>query len=276
MSTGQTVLLGAIAGMTIFLGLPLGRMRRLSPGLRVFLSGLSAGILLFIFFDVLAAASEPVERALTQGTEHGAWGQFVILAIVYTAGFGLGLMGLFYAQRLWRPKRASLGPGAMATAEAGIGSAAADDSLRLGMTIAAGIGLHNFSEGLAIGQSAAAGAVSLAVLLVIGFGLHNATEGFGIVGPALARGVRPSWSWLIVAGLIGGGPTFLGTVVGSAVNSPELFVAFLLLAAGAILYVVGELIVAGRRTSWELTLWGMFAGFVLGIATDMVLTAAGV
>ena len=49
--------------------------------------------------------------------------------------------------------------------------------------IAAGIGLHNFSEGLAIGQSAAAGEISLALVLIIGFGLHNATEGFGIVGP---------------------------------------------------------------------------------------------
>ncbi|AEK45136.1 hypothetical protein [Amycolatopsis mediterranei] len=48
------------------------------------------------------------------------------------------------------------------------------------MTIAAGIGLHNFAEGLAIGSSAAAGDLSLALLLVIGFGLHDATEGFGI------------------------------------------------------------------------------------------------
>ena len=54
--------------------------------------------------------------------------------------------------------------------------------------IAAGIGLHNFSEGLAIGQSAASGEISLALVLVIGFGLHNATEGFGIVGPFSGAG----------------------------------------------------------------------------------------
>lgn len=47
------------------------------------------------------------------------------------------------------------------------------------MMIAAGIGLHNFAEGLAIGNSAAAGDISLALILVIGFALHNATEGFG-------------------------------------------------------------------------------------------------
>jgi zinc transporter, ZIP family len=53
----------------------------------------------------------------------------------------------------------------------------------LAVVIACGIGLHNFSEGLAIGNSAASGELSLALLLIIGFGLHNATEGFGIVAP---------------------------------------------------------------------------------------------
>ena len=85
------------------------------------------------------------------------------------------------------------------------------------MVIAMAIGLHNFAEGLAIGVSAKTGAIGLATVLVIGFGLHNATEGFGIVGPLGA--VRPSWRWLGLAGLIGGGPTFLGTIVGYQVNS---------------------------------------------------------
>ncbi len=75
------------------------------------------------------------------------------------------------------------------------------------MMIAIGIGLHNFAEGLAIGSSAARGALQLAVLLVIGFGLHNATEGFGIVAPMAAQGRRPSWRYLLLLGLIGGGPT---------------------------------------------------------------------
>jgi ZIP family zinc transporter len=147
--------------------------------------------------------------------------------------------------------------------------------MSLGMTIAVGIGLHNFSEGLAIGQSATSGAVSLALLLVIGFGLHNATEGFGIVGPLVARDIRPPWSWLILVGLIAGGPTFLGTVIGTAVDSPVLFVLFLALAAGAILYVVGELVAAGKRASWEMTVWGLFAGFLAGVGTDLILVAAG-
>src|SRR5439155_10260068 len=87
-------------------------------------------------------------------------------------------------------------------------------ALQTGLVIATAIGVHNFAEGLAIGVSARAGAIGLATVLIIGFALHNATEGFGIIGPL--GDVRPSWRWLAVAGLIAGGPTFLGTVVGHA------------------------------------------------------------
>jgi ZIP family zinc transporter len=82
------------------------------------------------------------------------------------------------------------------------------------MMIAVGIGLDNFAEGLAIGTSAAAGESQLTVLLIVGFGLHNATEGFGLVAPLSAAGTRPSWGRLGLLGLVGGGPTFLGTFVG--------------------------------------------------------------
>ena len=99
-----------------------------------------------------------------------------------------------------------------------------------GLTIAAAIGMHNFAEGLAIGVSARAGAISLATVLIIGFALHNATEGFGIVGPL--GDVTPSWKWLGLAGLIGGGPTFVGSMVGYAVTSDPLELVFYALAGG--------------------------------------------
>jgi zinc transporter, ZIP family len=148
---------------------------------------------------------------------------------------------------------------------------------RLAFLIAAGIGLHNFAEGLAIGQSAAADKISLAVLLVIGFGLHNATEGFGIVGPLAGEQERPSWALLGVLGLIGGGPTFVGTVVGQAFISEAVSVLFLSLAAGSILYVVIQLVgVALRSGHKEMLYWGVFLGLMAGFATDFVITAAGV
>ena len=277
LSTTQTILLAAVAGSTIFLGLPLGRIPFASQRSRAFLNALSAGILVFLLIDILGHATEPVEEAMTEAKAgEAAWSHFAGLALVYALGFGVGLLGLLYASRLWKPgPRTSIGPGAMAAAETTTRQPAAEAALRTGMAIAIGIGLHNFSEGLAIGQAATAGELSLAVLLIIGFALHNATEGFGIVGPLAAADVRPSWGWLGLAGLIGGGPTFLGTVVGTRFDSVFVFVGCLALAAGAILYVLGELLPVGRRLSWEVTLWGLLAGFLLGVATDLILVAAG-
>jgi ZIP family zinc transporter len=148
---------------------------------------------------------------------------------------------------------------------------------RLGMSIAAGIGLHNFSEGLAIGQSAARDLTSLALVLVIGFGLHNATEGLGIVGPLSGEAEPPSWRFLGLMGVIGGAPTFIGTVIGHSWTSENVSILFFTLAAGSILYVVIELLNVCRTfSSKSLTAWGIILGVTLGFATDFVLVAAGV
>jgi zinc transporter, ZIP family len=280
-STTQTILLGAIAGFTIYLGLPLGRVQVASLRTRAFLNAASAGILLFLLFEILAHATAPLEEALEEAADgEAAWGEFAALGLVYVVGFGAGLLSLLYLGRLWKrsapAQRTSVGPGAMSVAEAELSQPAAQSAaLRTGMGIAAGIGLHNFSEGLTIGQAANAGQMTLAALLIIGFALHNATEGFGIVGPLAAANVRASWGWLGLAGLIGGGPTFLGTVVGTSFTSTYLFVGCLALAAGALLYVIGEILPVGRRLSWEITLWGLMAGFFLGLATELVLELAG-
>jgi ZIP family zinc transporter len=220
-----------------------------------------------------------VQRTLEGAVTTGSWGSFVATGVVYATGLAAGLLSLRYVRGVWRRRgpdaatvAVSMGPGAMAVAER---DRARHEALYLGMSIASGIGLHNFSEGLAIGQAAHTGAIAFALLLVVGFALHNATEGFGIVGPLAAWGVVPSWPWLATAGIVGGGPTFLGTLVGSSLSSPLVFVGCLTLAAGGIVYVVGELFAAGRRLSWDLTLWGILAGFLIALATELVLVAAG-
>ena len=62
-----------------------------------------------------------------------------------------------------------------------------------------------------------------------------ATEGFAISAP-LSQDDRPSWSFLAGAGLIGGGPTFAGGVLGDTIVSPVLSILFLGLAAGALVF----------------------------------------
>jgi ZIP family zinc transporter len=273
MSTTQIALLGAIAGFTIYLGLPLGRLRRPLPKLKTLLNGVATGILFFILWDVLTHAWEPIDTALTHHQGAAVAGNGLVLI----ATLGIGLLGMVYvdgwvARRSAAPEPAH-GPGAMAVGELRARTWRSQSGT-LALTIAVGIGLHNFAEGLAIGNSAASGQLSLALLLIIGFGLHNATEGFGIVAPL--TGTRPSWGYLALLGLIGGGPTFLGTVVGQSFISDTLSIAFLGLAGGSILYVVIELLAVARKAKLKtITTWGVFGGLVLGFATDAVVTLAG-
>src|SRR6266852_4014996 len=276
MSTAQTLVLGAIAGFTIFLGLPIGRMQNVSAATKAFLAATATGILIFLFWYVMSGAVGPIETAL----KAGRGGRFAWLAFLLTAGFFAGLMSLvYYDTWMNRRRRAFLGPGAASTAEfehdhhfTGMSPAR-----WLAIFIATGIGLHNFSEGLAIGQSAAADQISLAIVLIIGFGLHNATEGLGICAPLAGDKERPSWGFLGVLGLIGGAPTFFGTLVGQFWVSESVSILFFALAAGSILYVVMELLNVGRMlASKTLVTWGVMFGLVLGFGTDFILVAAGV
>jgi len=258
MSFIQTVLLGAVAGFTIYLGLPFGRITGMSDKLRTFLSMSSAGILLFLFYDIFSQAAAPIEAALGQKT----YGEFALYLAILVLGFGASLLGLILFDQHFISQRPDAGPDSAPR--------------RLALMIATGIGLHNFSEGLAIGQSAGSGQLALAAILIIGFGLHNATEGFGIVGPLVGK-EKPSWKFLGLAGLIGGGPTFLGTMIGYYVQSPAMAVLFLALAAGALVYILGELFNINRRASSKLPAgWGLLTGFVFGYLTDLVLKIAGV
>ena len=284
MSFAQTVALGALAGFTIYLGLPVGRLKLLSSRPRVALAMFSVGVLAFIFVDVLSNAIAIVDAALVAVKHDRRSVSYLIwLVMLLGAGFAAGSAGLATLERRMRPLGARTPPIAggadAATLTASEADAFAVDTarrraLRTGLTIAAAIGVHNFAEGLAIGVSARAGAISLATVLIIGFALHNATEGFGIVGPL--GDVKPSWRWLGLAGLIGGGPTFLGSIVGYGVTSHPLELAFYAAAGGAILYVIGEVWNGMRRYGYrELGLWMVTAGFLIGVLTDLVVTYGG-
>jgi ZIP family zinc transporter len=276
MSTLQTLLLGAVAGFTIFVGLPMGRIRSTSAALRASLTAVATGILVFLFWDVVSNGSIPVESHLRAH----AWGPFLGYASLLALGFTAGLMSLVYYDSWLKNKRSTplVGPGAAAIDE--FTHRTWFESLtpgrRLSLLIATGIGLHNFGEGLAIGQSAAAGEISLALVLIIGFGLHNATEGFGIVGPMSGEAEMPSWGFLGLMGLIGGGPTFLGTLIGQVWVSPALETVFFAVAGGSILYVVIQLFDVCKRYGMpKLISWMLLLGLLLGFGTDWVLVAAG-
>jgi ZIP family zinc transporter len=283
-SFGETVLLGALAGFTIFLGLPFGRLQLLSARARVGLAMFSVGVLAFLFVDVFEHAFGIVEDSVVAfKDDDGSLLKAVLFATIAGGGFAAGTAGLGAVERVMRTRRPlpPMAGGATDALTATDMSLVADHeralrahALRTGMTIAVAIGLHNFAEGLAIGVSASTGEIGLATVLIVGFALHNSTEGFGIVGPL--GDVRPSWRWLLLAGLVGGGPTFLGAMVGYEVNSEPLELVFYAVSGGAIFYVIGEVWNAMRRHGHrELGLWMLTAGFTLGLITDMVVVYGG-
>ena len=281
MDLASTLALGVIAGGTILIGMPVGRARHLSPTVRLFLNAVAIGILMFLVWDVLSGAWEPIDEALSALHEDtGGIGPVLGYGALFAGGLTAGLMGLVAYERVLarRRRRSSLGPGAMSVEEpVGRGLASWSPGRQLALLIAVGIGLHNFAEGLAIGQSAASGDIALATVLVVGFALHNATEGFGIVAPMAAEEPRPSWGLLLVLAAIGGGPTVVGTLVGHGFTSDPVSVVFLTLAAGSIIYVVVQLLgVATTAKRMDILCWGLLLGLLAGFLTDAVVTAGGV
>jgi len=259
MSFVQTVILAAFAGGTIFLGLPVGRLRGLSRGWQASLTTAAGGVILFLIYDVLSQAAEPVRAALDSTRSGESPARFASYAAVLGLSVTIGLLSVTYVTSTIARRRAS----------------ATISPAQIALGTAIGLGLHNFSEGLAIGQSAASNATGFALLLVIGFALHNMTEGFAIAAP-LSGTERPSWRFLAGAGLVGGGPTFAGSVLGYSFVSPLLSILFLGLAAGALIYVFNEMMAVARRFSLPMvTGVALTIGLLAAFGTDFILSAAG-
>lgn len=249
LTTVETVALGTVAGGTVYLGLPVARFP-VSNRTTHLLSGGAIGVLLFLIVDVLHGALEPVESALSAPAPGAS---SALLAVALVIGFGVGLVGLTrFNERYVGGQTSTRATAAM---------------------VAVGIGFHNFSEGLAIGQSAASGAVSLAVVLIVGFALHNVTEGFGIAAPL--SNTDTTTRYLAGLGLVAGGPTFLGTVIGEAWSSPVASVLFLSLAGGALVYVVQQLLGVDRPGVPDSAMFSaLTVGFLAAFATEVVVHAS--
>ena len=285
----QLLLLGAVAGFTIFLGLPLATLQNVSSRKKGFLNAIAIGILVFLIIDVFGHAWDTTgTMAASAFAGNAPVAGAVSELIALFGGLALGLLGLVFYESRYMARRSELEtqqPQAMRVVSSGsVKSSLANemveqqvDAYKLSMMIAIGIGAHNFSEGLAIGQSYVSGAIGLALILIIGFGCHNATEGFGIAGPLTGLVKRPSARFLATVGLIGGLPTFIGTLTGSLIGVSDFaYVFFLSIAGGALVYVSMLMYSTGRRqTTNRILMIGIFVGLCAGFITDLIVTLGG-
>lgn len=259
----ELLLLGTVAGFTIFFGLPVA-LFGIRERVRGFLNAFAVGILIFLIVDVFSHAWEQAEGSASlafAGT--GGLGIAATDLVLMFGGITLGLLGLVAYERTYLGKRREgVDPGKLST-----------------MT-ALGIGAHNLSEGLAIGQAYLGGLIGLnsglAIVLVVGFAAHNATEGFGITAPLSGLNPKPKLSFVAKVLFIGGAPTLIGTLAGSVAFSSEAYIFFLALAGGALVYVTMLMFNTGRRQySNVLMMGGIFLGLCAGFLTDLIVTLGG-
>ncbi|MGA2790580.1 MAG: ZIP family metal transporter [Candidatus Bathyarchaeia archaeon] len=280
----QLLILGAFAGLTIFLGLPIAVLQGLSSKAKGFFNAFAIGILIFLIIDVFSHAwQSALDTTFSAfvGKSPMIDGATDLLAMF--GGLALGLLGLTWYGCRYMSDTPQPIPAGSRVRSSSSGNQKRElqllqqvSSYRLSMMIAIGIGAHNLSEGLAIGQSYASGSLGLALMLIIGFAAHNATEGFGIAAPLTGLSKRPSNRFILLAGLIGGGPTFIGTLLGSLWASPLAYIFFLSLAGGALIYVTMLMYNSGRRqVTYDILMLGIFVGLTAGFISDLVVSLGG-
>lgn len=213
---------GATLGVYALLGLYIGvipvaigllwfpALRRASQKWLTFFLAFTVGLLAFLLIDTV---EEGFEIAAETGAALNGLGIFFIGALVAVAAL------TWLSTALDARRKVSSG-------------------LMLAYLIAAGIGLHNLGEGLAVGAALAAGEVALGTFLIVGFALHNTTEGLAIVAPLGAEDKRPGLWHFVALGAIAGIPTIFGAWVGGFAFSAAWGSFAFGIAAGAIAQVV--------------------------------------
>ncbi|MFI6868456.1 ZIP family metal transporter [Nocardia sp. NPDC050406] len=251
---GLMVLLGVYVGVIpVLLGmLVLPLARRAGGGVLRLLLAVTVGLLVFLVVD---GTTEGLELGRESG---GAFGGAELVVL----GAALAFLTLTAVDRWLRTRRTR-------AAEQGA------SGLRLATMIAAGIGLHNLGEGLAIGSAYAIGELALGAFLVLGFAIHNTTEGVAIVAPLVRERVR--LLTLLALGALAGVPAIIGAVLGASVNNAELAALLLGVGVGAIAQVIVQIIPALRAEGHDradaTAVTGVIAGIVVMYLTGLLVTA---
>jgi zinc transporter ZupT len=221
-------------------------LRRASAKWIAFFLAFTIGLLAFLLVDTIAEGLEL--SAETASVLNG------------TALFGIGALSAVVALV------------ALGDFMSSRGSSKTMAGLPLAYFVAAGIGLHNLGEGLAVGAALAAGEAALGAFLVLGFMLHNTTEGLAIVAPLGREKTKPSLVHFLGLGAVAGIPTIFGAWAGGFAFAPAWATLAFGIAAGAIaevIWAVGRGMPKDARLSSPIAAVGIVVGLAFMYATSL-------
>lgn len=227
-------------------------VRRIPPAALRGVMAVTVGLLAFLAID-----------AVLEGLELGAEGSQAF------GGTALVWIGALTAYLLLS------GVSAWMDARAARARASGASGVRLATLIAAGIGLHNLGEGVAIGSAYATGALALGAFLIVGFAIHNTTEGLAIVGPI--ANASPNPARLAGLGLLAGAPAVLGAWIGASAFNASIAAFLFGFGAGAIVQVIIQLLPTLRdedgRVLHPTAVAGLLGGMAVMFATGLLVAA---
>ena len=281
----QLLLLGAFSGLTIFLGLPLAMFQSVSSRLKGFLNALAIGILIFLTVDVLGHAWESAAVAASAAFVGKApVADAVLDLLAMFGGMAIGLLGLTWYETRYMKESAVRSPIAQTNAtESSAGSRKQElqllqqvNSYRLSMMIAIGIGAHNFSEGLAIGQSYCVRSDRISVNLD-NWIRRPQCHGRFRHSRSTDRALKETESPLSRRDRINRGWSHISWNRARYLWSSTLvYILFLAIAGGALIYVSMLMYNSGRRqTTNTVLMLGLFVGLLAGFITDLIVTLGG-
>jgi zinc transporter, ZIP family len=225
-------------------------LRRAGPKWLAFFLAFTIGLLLFLLVDTVAEGLELAAEAATALDGLGLLALGALAAVV----------GLALLENALQTRRSAARDAALT-------------GLALAYLIAAGIGLHNLGEGLAVGAALAAGEAALGTFLVLGFAVHNTTEGLAIVSPLGTTAERPSLWHFAALGALAGAPAIAGAWMGGFAFVPAWGAFAFGIAAGAIAQVCWQIAKgmsrSGRLQSAPASL-GLVAGFLVMYVTGLL------